>query len=75
VGDVDFRDPEVREELAKSAYYRERADQAAADAEHDLDPDASYWTIQWEDLSNFAKQPYRTTVAHVTDILASAGVL
>lgn len=63
----DLTNPELREELAKASYYRERGEDMAIDRETCLDSEAEYFCIQWEQLSEFAQRPYRTAVAFTLD--------
>lgn len=70
----DPSDPTTRELLAREAYYRERSEEAAAAREHDVDEDTTFWCLSWEDLSDYAKRPYRTAVATVCDRLVKAAV-
>lgn len=67
---VDPTDPELREELAKQAYYQERREDAARDREHDLNEEAEYLTLDWDCVSDFARRPYRTAVAVALDAVA-----
>lgn len=64
-------DEEYREALASESYYRERADEAAADREHEISGDVAYFALSWESISDYAKRPYRTSVAHAFDHLLS----
>lgn len=74
---VDLTDPELREEVAKSAYYRDRYDDMVADQEHDLDPAAQYFCLEWESLSSIAQRPYRVAVSvaldHVRELSGAVG--
>lgn len=60
---------EDRELLAREAYYRERSEEAAIDREHSEDGEAHYWCLSWEDLSDYARRPYRVSVGVVLDQL------
>lgn len=75
MGDLQelLEDDEYREALAENAYLRERAEQAAVASEHDQD-DATYWTLAWDDLSDDAKRPYRTSIATAFDAVVAIGV-
>lgn len=64
LGDL-LADETYREELAKAAYYRERHEDAAREAEHEVEDGIEYLALSWESLSDHARRPYRTTVAHV----------
>lgn len=68
---VLLTDEDYREALAEHSYIRERAEQVAADQEHDCDAGTTYFVVTWECLSDDAKRPYRTTVATVCDSLLS----
>lgn len=63
-------DEEYREAQAEASYYRERLEEAALDQEHDTSGDYAYVCLAWDDLSDFAKRPFRTAVATVCDSLA-----
>lgn len=66
-----MRDPKLRERLAEESYYKDKADEAALDREHNTDP-VEYWALAWESLSDVTRRPYRTTVAFVCDLLAES---
>lgn len=74
---VDLTDPELREELAKASYYRERYNDMVADQEHELDPDAQYFCLEWESLSTGVQRPYRVAVGvtldHVGELAGARG--
>lgn len=59
---AEWRDPDRQEQLAKASYYRERADEAAADLEQTAGEHV-YMALAWESLSDLARRPYRTAVA------------
>lgn len=63
-------DDDYVEQLAEAAYYRERAEDAARDAEHRLDAGEAL-TIRWESLSDDARRPYRTTAEYVCREIAA----
>lgn len=63
-----LRDPEYRENLARNAFYRERLEDAAKDAEHELAP-VEYLTLDWDSLADSSKRPYRSGVAYACDEL------
>jgi len=62
-----LEDPEFREDVAERAYMRERAEEAAADREHDLDQRTTYFAVAWESVSDASKKPYRTAVHEALD--------
>jgi hypothetical protein len=64
---VDLNDPLLREQVAESAYYRDRADDAAVDREHSGEDGSVYMALAWESVSNAGKRPYRTAVAEAFD--------
>lgn len=70
----DPKDPEFREELARAAYYRERFDDMTADMEHEVDSDAQYFCMSWDQLSPGVQRTYRVAVAvtldHVSELIS-----
>lgn len=72
---LDLDDPELREELAMSAYYRDRASAAAVDAEHHTKPDTAYVCLSWDSLSTATQRPYRTGVAEACDMFLRCDAL
>jgi hypothetical protein len=55
-------DAEFVEALAEAAYIRERAEDAAREAEHQLDATADEaLMLTWGSISDEARRPYRTT--------------
>lgn len=64
-----LRDEDYREELAKASYFRERQEEAARDAEQDLEA-TEYLCLDWDSLEDWAKRPYRTAVAVTCDEIA-----
>lgn len=67
---MDIRDPDVQEAIAEAAYMRERAEEAAADREHEM-RDATYMVLAWECLDDWAKRPYRVAVATALDVVGA----
>lgn len=69
---MNLSDPDLRETLAATAYYREREADAAADQEHSLEPDATYLCLSWESLDDWARRPFRMGVDAALDHVAAA---
>jgi hypothetical protein len=66
----DLQDPELREDLARASYYRERFEDMTLDQEHCTDETARYFCLRWEQLSQLAQRPYRIAVAQTLDHVA-----
>lgn len=64
-----LQNEEYREAQAEAAYYRERMDEAALEQEQDVTDEYVYFVLDYNDISDFAKRPYRTAVAQVCDSL------
>jgi hypothetical protein len=64
-----LQNEEYREAQAEASYYRERMDEAALEQEQDVSGEYAYFVLDWKDISDFAKRPYRTAVAQVCDSL------
>lgn len=66
---MDLADPQLREDLAMSAYYRDRTDDVCLDQEHVLEPDVQYFARRWECLTREDQRPYRAGVEVALDMV------
>jgi hypothetical protein len=68
---MDWLNPETQEDMARGAYYQERAHDMALDEEHHT-ADAQYLCLSWESLSWEAQRPYRSAVAYCAEVFGKA---
>jgi hypothetical protein len=66
---TDLTDPELAERLAADSYYADRLIDMAIDRETEMDPEAKYFCLRWEELSDSAQRPFRTAVQTTLDHL------